>query len=77
MENAGSWTVSGSKEGMEVPKNFKNVEKNGAQSIAQYNAANFSRVPFPVFFFTPTLLLPYYSPCLQECIACQRSKASL
>ena len=27
MENAGSWTVSGSKEAMEVPKNFKNRRK--------------------------------------------------
>ena len=27
MENAGSWTVSGSKEAMEVQKNFKDVQK--------------------------------------------------
>ena len=27
MENAGSWTVSGSKEAMEVPKNFKDLRK--------------------------------------------------
>ena len=25
MENAGSWTVPGSKEAMEVPKNFKDL----------------------------------------------------
>ena len=27
IENAGSWTVSGSKEAMEVPKNFKDLRK--------------------------------------------------
>ena len=36
MENAGSWTVSGSKEAMEVPKNFKDFGKLGARNIAQY-----------------------------------------
>ena len=28
-ENAGSWTVSGSKEAMEVPKNFKVLQQLG------------------------------------------------
>ena len=49
MENAGSWTVSGSKEAMEVPKNFKDLRKLGVRNIAQYSAAN---VPFPAFFST-------------------------
>ena len=31
MENAGSWTVSGSKEAMEVPKNFKDLRKLGVR----------------------------------------------
>ena len=49
MENAGSWTVSGSKEAMEVPKNFKDLRKLGVRNIAQYSAAN---LPFPVVFST-------------------------
>ena len=56
MENAGSWTVSGSKEAMEVPKNFKDLRKLGVRNIAQYSAAN---VPFPAFFpptFTSSML---------------------
>ena len=56
MENAGSWTVSGSKEAIEVPKNFKDLRKLGVRNIAQYCAAN---VPFPAFFppaFTPSIL---------------------
>ena len=36
MENAGSWTVSGSKETMEVPKNFKDLRKLPVRNIAQY-----------------------------------------
>ena len=32
MENAGSWTVSGSKEAMEVPKNFKDLRKLGVRN---------------------------------------------
>ena len=51
MWNAGSWTVSGSKEAMEFPKNFKYLRKRGVQNIAQYSAAN---VPFPAIFFPPT-----------------------
>ena len=47
MENAGSWTVSGSKETMEVPKNFKDLQKRGVRNKAQYSAAN---VPFPALF---------------------------
>ena len=31
VENAGSWTVSGSKEAMEVPKNFKDLRKLGVR----------------------------------------------
>ena len=46
MENAGSWTVSGSKEAMEVPKDLR---KRGLRNIAQYSAAN---VPFPAFVST-------------------------
>ena len=49
MENAGSWTVSGSKEAMEVPKNFKDLRKLGVRNIAQYSAAN---VPFLAFLST-------------------------
>ena len=36
MENAGSWTVSGSKETMEVPKNFKDLQKLGVRNIALF-----------------------------------------
>ena len=53
MENAGSWTVSGSKKAMEV---LKNLQKLGVRNIAQYSAAN---VPFPAFFpptFTSSIL---------------------
>ena len=35
MENAGSWTASGSKEVMEVQKNFKDLRKLGVQNIAR------------------------------------------
>ena len=52
MENAGSWTVSGSKEVMEVPKNFKDLRKRGVRKIAQYSGAHVSRMPFPTFFST-------------------------
>ena len=69
MENAGSWTVSVSKEVMEVQKNFKDLQKLGVRNIAQYNAAN---VPFPVCFHRHSLL-PYYLPCLQERVAHQRN----
>ena len=33
MENAGSWTISGSKEAMEVPKNFKDLRKLGVRNM--------------------------------------------
>ena len=46
MENTGSSTVSGSKEAMEVLKNFKDLRKRSVRNIAQYSAAN---VPFPAF----------------------------
>ena len=57
MENAGSWTVSGSKQATEVPKNFKDLLKRGVQNIVQYSAANmlFSAGFFPTdihFFHT-------------------------
>ena len=64
MENDGSWTVSGSKEAMEVPKNFKDLRKLGVRNITQYSAAD---VPFPPFFPYQNSLLPYYPPCLQVC----------
>ena len=47
MENVSSWTVSGSKEGMEVSKDSKDLLKCGIQNIVQYSAAN---DPFPAFF---------------------------
>ena len=67
-ENAGSSTVSGSKEAMEVPKNFKDLRKRSVRNIAQYSGAN---VPFSAFFHRHALL-PYYPPCLQERVARQR-----
>ena len=64
MENAGSWTVSGTKEAMEVPKNFNDLRKLGVRNIAQYSTAN---VPFPASFFPRRhSLLPCDPPCLQE-----------
>ena len=39
MENDSSWTVSGSKEAMEVLKNFKDLLKLGVCNIAQYSTA--------------------------------------
>ena len=69
MENAGGWTVSGSKEAMEVPKNFKDLRKLGVRNIAQYSAAN---LPFPVFLHRHSLLT-YHPPCLQERVARQGS----
>ena len=54
MENAGSRTVSGSKEAMAVPKNFKDLRKRFVRNIAQYNAANVPRIPFPAGVFLPT-----------------------
>ena len=47
MEHAGSWTVSGSKEVMEVPNNFKDLQKLCSRNISRYSAAN---VPLPAFF---------------------------
>ena len=66
MESAGSWTVSGSKEAMEVPKNFKDLRKLGVRNIALYSASNLR-------FLHKNSLLPYYPPCLQERVARQRS----
>ena len=71
MENAGSWTVSGSKEAMEVPKNFKDFRKRGVRNTAHYRAAN---VPFPVLLFSQRhSLLPFSPPCLREHVSRQRS----
>ena len=70
MENDGSSTVSGHKEAMEVPKNFKGLRKLGARNTAQYSAVN---VLFPAFFSYLYSLLPYYPPCLQERVARLRS----
>ena len=69
MENAGSWTVSGSKEAMEVPKNFKDLWKHGIQNIAQYSGTNMSRMPFPTFF--PTYIHFFHTFC--QHVARQRS----
>ena len=55
MENAGSWTVSGSKEAMEVPKKFKDLRKLGVRNIAQ-QTWNFLR------FFQPTFTSSKLSP---------------
>ena len=62
MENASSWTVSGSKEVMEVPKNL-DLRKLGIWNIVQYSPAN---VPFPSFIFQCHSLLPYYPQCSQK-----------
>ena len=74
-QNGGSRTVSGSKEAMKVPKNFKDLRKLGVRNIAQ---------PFPAGFFfhlhsLPIMgsCFPYYSPCLQKWVARQRSQTSL
>ena len=64
--NAGSCTDSGSKEAMEVPKNFKDLRKLGVRNIALYSASNLR-------FLHKNSLLPYYPPCLQERVARQRS----
>ena len=50
---------------MEVPKNFKDLQKVGVRNIAQYNAAY---VPFLAFIHRHSLL-PHYPPCLQERLA--------
>ena len=58
MENAGSWTVSGSKEVMEVPKNFKDLQKLSIST--KYSAVCPANMPFPAFCFHQHSLLPYY-----------------
>ena len=50
MENAGSSTES--KEAMEVPKNFKDLQKLGLWNVVQYSTANFSRMQIHAFFPT-------------------------
>ena len=52
MQNAGSSTISGSKEAMEVSKNSNDLRKLGARNIGQYNAANVPRMPFSSPTFT-------------------------
>ena len=61
MANAGSWTVSVSKEAMKVPKNFKNLQKLGVQNIMQYSTANM-RFPafFPLTFISSRLICHVY-----------------
>ena len=49
MENTSSWTVSGSKEAIEVSKNLKDLQKLVVRNIAQYSTAN---VPFAAFSST-------------------------
>ena len=46
MENAGSWTVSWSKEAMGVPKNFKDLLKLGIQNRAQQMCHFFTTIHF-------------------------------
>ena len=53
MENAGSWTVSGSKGAIEVPKNFQDLRKLGVRNIAENSAAN---VRFLCPTFTSSIL---------------------
>ena len=55
MENAGSWTVSGFKEAMEVPKNFKDLQKLDIRDIHQYSTA------FCPPTFTSSILSPMFS----------------
>ena len=50
MENVGSWTVSGSKDAMEGPKNLMDLRKRGVQNIALYSGENVCRMPFTAFF---------------------------
>ena len=59
MENAGSWTVSVSKEAMEVPRNFKDLR-------AKYSTVQRSKQAIFCVFLHLHSLLPCYPPCLQE-----------
>ena len=52
IENDSSWTVFGSKEAMEVLKNFKDLQKLGVRNVAQYSAEN---VPYPVLFCSTSI----------------------
>ena len=61
MENAGSSIVSGSKEAMDVLKNFKALQKLGVRNSAVLSAPS---VPFPAFF-PPTFTSSVLPPCLQ------------
>ena len=52
--NAGSCTDSGSKEAMEVPKNFKDLRKLGVRNIAQYSAFPAGFLSTSIHFFHTT-----------------------
>ena len=60
MENAGSWTVSGPKEEMEVPKNFKFHFYLQKTWRARYSAGNISRILFSTTFTSS--IVPEYLP---------------
>ena len=64
MANAGSWTISGSKEAMEVLKNFKDLQKLVLRNIAQYlqrSQRSISCVFFPGIHFFHTIRYVYRS----------------
>ena len=64
MENAGNWTVSGAKEAMGVPKNFKDLRKLGVRNIAQYSAPNMRFHAFYPPAFTSSILSAMFAgPC--------------
>ena len=54
MGNAGSWTVSGSKEVMEVLKNFKDLQKLGIRNVVQCTkqTCHFLHFPTHIHFHT-------------------------
>ena len=63
VENAGSWTVCGSKEAMEVP-NVKDLQKLGVQNIVQYSTANVCFLCFlPPTFTSSTLSAMFIGAC--------------
>ena len=71
-----SWTVSGSKEAMGVPKNFQDLRKLGVRNIAHYSAANvlFSALLLLLLLFHLHSFLPDYPPCLQKRVAATEAK---
>ena len=58
IENAGRATVSGSKETMEVSKNFKDLRECGVGNTAQYSVANVPLNDFLQLFHRHSFL-PY------------------